>query len=83
MIIQVQINKSKLISNHKRGLNCWNVIELENTAAAAAAAAAAAKSPQSCPTLCDPIDSSPEQKCELSLACKWEGTWNALSLWTN
>ena len=24
-----------------------------------AAAAAAAKSPQSCPTLCDPIDSSP------------------------
>ena len=28
-------------------------------AAAAAAAAAAAKSPQSCPTLCDPIDSSP------------------------
>ena len=29
------------------------------TAAAAAAAAAAAKSLQSCPTLCDPIDSSP------------------------
>ena len=28
-------------------------------AAAAAAAAAAAKSLQSCPTLCDPIDSSP------------------------
>ena len=28
-------------------------------AAAAAAAAAAAKSPQSCPTLCDPIDGSP------------------------
>ena len=27
--------------------------------AAAAAAAAAAKSPQSCPTLCDPIDGSP------------------------
>ena len=26
---------------------------------AAAAAAAAAKSPQSCPTLCDPIDGSP------------------------
>ena len=26
---------------------------------AAAAAAAAAKSPQSCPTLCDPIDDSP------------------------
>ena len=29
------------------------------SAAAAAAAAAAAKSLQSCPTLCDPIDSSP------------------------
>ena len=29
------------------------------TAAAAAAAAAAAKSLQSCPTVCDPIDSSP------------------------
>ena len=27
--------------------------------ASAAAAAAAAKSPQSCPTLCDPIDGSP------------------------
>ena len=30
-----------------------------HVAAAAAAAAAAAKSLQSCPTLCDPIDSSP------------------------
>ena len=30
-----------------------------NNAAAAAAAAAAAKSLQSCPTLCDPMDSSP------------------------
>ena len=30
-----------------------------NFAAATAAAAAAAKSLQSCPTLCDPIDSSP------------------------
>ena len=34
---------------------CWN----NYTAAAAAAAAAAAKSLQSCPTLCDTIDSSP------------------------
>ena len=32
----------------------WQVPE-----AAAAAAAAAAKSPQSCPTLCDPIEGSP------------------------
>ena len=31
----------------------------QNNLAAAAAAAAAAKSLQSCPTLCDPIDSSP------------------------
>ena len=31
----------------------------KDTAAAAAAAAAAAKSLQLCPTLCDPIDSSP------------------------
>ena len=31
----------------------------ETPAAAAAAAAAAAKSPQSCPTLCNPIDGSP------------------------
>ena len=31
-----------------------------HTAAAAAAAAAAAKSLQSCPTLCDPIDGSPQ-----------------------
>jgi len=31
----------------------------ENSVAAAAATAAAAKSLQSCPTLCDPIDSSP------------------------
>ena len=33
--------------------------DLEKGKAAAAAAAAAAKSLQSCPTLCDPIDSSP------------------------
>ena len=33
--------------------------ETLSDAAAAAAAAAAAKSRQSCPTLCDPIDSSP------------------------
>jgi len=32
---------------------------LTANAAAAAAAAAAAKSLQSCPTLCDPMDSSP------------------------
>ena len=35
------------------------VFLLQYLAAAAAAAAAAAKSLQSCPTLCDPIDSSP------------------------
>ena len=32
---------------------------LKESSPAAAAAAAAAKSLQSCPTLCDPIDSSP------------------------
>ena len=35
------------------------VFLLQYLAAAAAVAAAAAKSLQSCPTLCDPIDSSP------------------------
>ena len=38
----------------------WVAISFSNYySAAAAAAAAAAKLPQSCPTLCDPIDSSP------------------------
>ena len=34
-------------------------IHMQSNCSAAAAAAAAAKLPQSCPTLCDPIDSSP------------------------
>ena len=34
-------------------------MEIQSQEVAAAAAAAAAKSSQSCPTLCDPIDSSP------------------------
>ena len=40
---------------------CWRREKswITSTAAAAAAAAAAAKSLQSCPTLRDPIDSSP------------------------
>ena len=37
---------------------CYLINSLRQTAAAAAAAAAAAKSLQSCPTLCDPTDSS-------------------------
>ena len=41
-----------------KGLNT-SLISLANIALAAAAAAAAAKSLQLCPTLCDPVDSSP------------------------
>ena len=37
----------------------WLAIAFSVVSRAAAAAAAGAKSPQSCPTLCDPIDSSP------------------------
>ena len=37
----------------------FNTKECSNYSTSAAAAAAAAKSLQSCPTLCDPIDSSP------------------------
>ena len=43
--------------------------------AAAAAAAAAAKSLQSCPTLCDPIDSSPPGSATLGFSRQehWSG----------
>ena len=48
-----------------------------------AAAAAAAKSLQSCPTLCDPIDSSPpgyKAKENLTLPEARGGTWDKFSL---
>ena len=51
-----------IASCHKIGKICfssWYASINTPLAAAAAAAAAAAKSPQSCPTLCDPIDGSP------------------------
>ena len=41
------------------GIGCGESNSTDNLPLAAAAAAAAAKSPQSCPTLCDPIDGSP------------------------
>ena len=43
----------------------------------AAAAAAAAKSLQSCPTLCDPIDSSPPGSLSLGFSRQehWSDTW--------
>ena len=37
----------------------WETMALESTGECTSAAAAAAKSLQSCPTLCDPRDSSP------------------------
>ena len=43
---------------HYRGDGCWKSLVCEETDNTAAAAAAA-KLLQSCPTLCDPIDSSP------------------------
>ena len=39
--------------------NLWDATKAGLTGKSAAAAAADAKSLQSCPTLCDPIDSSP------------------------
>jgi len=43
--------------HHIRNHNIWrNILYFSRVVAAAAAAA---KSPQSCPTLCDPIDGSP------------------------
>ena len=46
------------------------------TGHAAAAAAAAAKSLQLCPTLCDPIDSSPQ--ASLSLGFSRQEHWSGL-----
>ena len=46
------------------------------TVSAAAAAAAAAKSLQSCPTLCDPIDGSPQALP--SLGCSRQEHWSGL-----
>ena len=44
---------------HKWYWSCWASISKKWNFTCLAAAAAAAKSLQSCPTLCDPIDSSP------------------------
>ena len=48
------INMSKCLIKEWIGLRFFNWLSADNHAAAAAA-----KSPQSCPTLCDPIDGSP------------------------
>ena len=52
------------------------VYGVRKCSAAAAAAAAAAKSLQSCPTLCDPRDSSPPGS--LSLGFSRQGHWSGL-----
>ena len=50
-----------------------SLVSQHKYAAAAAAAGAAAKSLQSCPTLCDPIDSSPPGSRPWDSPCKNTG----------
>ena len=45
-----------IFKNAERAAECWRLVSI---AKAEKSAAAAAKSPQLCPTLCDPTDGSP------------------------
>ena len=57
-----------------RGL--WEILQCERDWDVPTAVAAAAKSLQSCPTLCDPIDGSPQ--APLSLGFSREEQWSGL-----